>query len=287
MKNKIKFFSNYASSEDLLKRFKDNYYIDDDKLSFTVKNDYDYAVVFNKTYEDILSTAKIVTIIQEPSWSPIHNNNKFLSNSDYLLIHDIDLFKNKIRIPLGGKIIETPSYMWYHDHIDKNFFSGIENITKKKKISIIVSSINLNYGLYPKRMKLLDDILKSDLDIDIYGKGLNLKDKRYKGEIENKFIGLIPYEYSICIENSREKNYVTEKFIDVVLCNTIPLYYGAPNIDDIYDNQGFINIDLNNLTIDKLKEITETKIDETKILENKNKYFNQYNLYSKLKEIII
>lgn len=40
------------------------------------------------------------------------------------------------------------------------------------------------------------------------------------------------YKYAMALENSREKDYVTEKVYHALLSGAIPLYWGAPNIDD-------------------------------------------------------
>lgn len=282
----IKFFSNYDSSANLLKRFLANYFVWDDDLQFTVAENYDFAVVFNRTDEVILSTAKIITVIQEPSWSPAHLNTSYLTGSDYLIIHDAKLFEDKLRIKLGGKVIQSPSYMFFHDRIDKSFFHYEFNTGKAKKISMIVSGMNASVGIYHKRVKLLESILASDLDIDIYGKWLTIDDKRFKGYIDYKFTALLPYEYSIAVENSEEQNYLTEKFVDCVLCNTVPIYHGAPNVDDIYDSKHFRKFDIDSPNvIDDIKKIIAQPAQLPAI--NKTMYFNKYNLYKKLKEIIL
>lgn len=280
----IKFFSNYETSEGLLKRFLANYPVWDDKLNFTIAEDYDYAVVFNKTDEFIRQDAKIITIIQEPSWSKAHENSRFLAESDYLIVHDQTLFE-KTYGKLGGEIIESPSYMFYNDRVDKSFFHYAASTKKVKKLSMIVSYLNKPIGIYQKRFALLKKILESDLDIDIYGWRLSIDDKRFKGYIDYKFTGLLPYEYSIAIENSEEKNYVTEKFVDCVLCNTIPIYHGAPNISEIYDDRYFKQIDLDSPNvIEDIKGIISQPAVYTTL--NRSIYFDHFNLYKKLKDII-
>lgn len=283
---KIKFLSNYDGSENLLKRFKANYLINDNDLVFTIANDYDYAVVFNRTDEPINPRTKVITVIQEPSWSKAHEYIDFLLHSDYVLVHDPELFEKTHNLHIGGDVITSPSYMFYHDHVPHAFFDSAATIKKEKKLSMIVSYLNKPTGNYRKRMGLLNKILASDLDIDIYGKRLEIEDRRFKGSLEYKFTGLLPYEYSIAIENSNEWNYVTEKFVDCALCNTIPIYNGAPNIGDIYDERYIRTIDLDSPTIiEDIKKI----IKEPAPLSTRNKdiYFNRYNLYTKLKEIIL
>jgi len=283
---KIKFFSNYDSSEGLLKRFLSNYSVWDDELSFTIAEDYDFAVVFNQTSDLILPSAKIITVIQEPSWSPAHQNTKFLKGSDYLIIHDPELFEQKLGLKLGGEVIASPSYMFYDDRVDKTFFHYASSTQKIRKLSMIVSYLNIPLGIYQKRTALLQKILDSDLDIDIYGRRLQTKDPRYKGHVDYKFTGLLPYEYSIAVENSEEKNYLTEKFVDCVLCNTIPIYHGAPNAAEIYDSRYFKQIDPDSPTvIEDIRAIIAEPAPYSTV--NKTIYFQEYNLYKKLKEIIL
>ena len=57
---------------------------------------------------------------------------------------------------------------------------------------------------------------------------------------EKKEDGLKSYKYSIIIENSSETDYFTEKVIDACLLETIPIYWGAPNISKYFDTRGFI-----------------------------------------------
>ena len=47
--------------------------------------------------------------------------------------------------------------------------------------------------------------------------------------------------FSICIENSSNRGYHTEKVIDAFLSKTIPIYWGCPNLNELgYDPKGFI-----------------------------------------------
>lgn len=282
---KVKFFSDYDSSQRLVERFKANYAITDEQLEFVIGEDYEYAVVFNCALELINPKAKIITIIQEPSWSAKHFRRDFLEASDYLIVHDRILFEETYGFKLGKKVIESPCYMFFHDDVDRTFYNYSTGIKKMKKLSIIMSNLNPPRGIYGRRIELLKTILNSDLDIDIYGRELSIDDRRFKGSLDYKFMGLMPYEYSIAIENSTERNYITEKFIDCVLCDTIPIYYGAPNIAEIYDQNYFRLIDLDSPTIiQDIDKIIKESAPHSTI--NKSIYFLQYNLYETLKDII-
>ena len=283
---KIKFFSDYnRDSADLLNRFRANYDVYDDELGFTTGDDYDFAVAFNRSDVPIRKGAKMITIIQEPSFSEAHQFRTSLTNSDYLIVHDAELFKMTWDVEFRGMVIESPSFMFYDDHVHHTFFDNTAEVNKTKKLSMIVSGLCFSRGNYRKRLNLLSKILNSDLDIDIYGRGLHISDPRYKGPLEYKYAGLLPYEYSIAIENSNEKNYISEKFVDCVLCNTVPIYNGAPNVSKVYDDRYFREIDLNSDTI--VKDIASIIAEPAPgTILNKEIYRNQLNLYTKLKQII-
>lgn len=51
---------------------------------------------------------------------------------------------------------------------------------------------------------------------------------------------LFKSQFHICIENSRQKNYFTEKLIDCLVTKTVPIYYGCSNIGDFFDLRGII-----------------------------------------------
>jgi hypothetical protein len=237
----IKLFSNYSTSEvltdELLKKYS---YNNDGLLHFTCSGDYDLSVVFNATNDKDLNFSKpIITIIQEPSVYWQNLDKSFLMYSDLVILHDRTLF------PYAENVLERLIYLSYRDKRPVDFFVNKLPYFKSKKISIIVSNKSFFEG-HRQRLDFLYKILNSDLDIDIYDRGLMIDDTRYKGELENKFDGLSSYEYSICIENAIEKNYVTEKFFDCLICDTVPIYYGAPNCRDIFDDRGYFTIDIHN-----------------------------------------
>jgi hypothetical protein len=94
------------------------------------------------------------------------------------------------------------------------------------------------------RHQLIRHILASDMDIHIWGRGTNMvyKDPRVKGETENKPIMFAPYRFTIAIENAFYPWWITEKFYDPILVNTIPLYLGASHISDIFGHNSHIQL---------------------------------------------
>lgn len=59
-----------------------------------------------------------------------------------------------------------------------------------------------------------------------------------------------PYKFVIAGENSQANGYVTEKIVSVMLANSIPIYFGAPDIAQHFNPKSFINA--NNLSKSEL-----------------------------------
>ena len=56
--------------------------------------------------------------------------------------------------------------------------------------------------------------------------------------MEFKDDSLLDYRFSIVIENSRAKDYFTEKLVDSLVVGTVPIYWGCTNVGDYFDTRG-------------------------------------------------
>ena len=61
-----------------------------------------------------------------------------------------------------------------------------------------------------------------------------------KEPLSSKYILFEKHQFSIVIENTREKNYFSEKLMDCLITKTIPIYYGCQNIGDYFNTDGWI-----------------------------------------------
>jgi hypothetical protein len=118
-------------------------------------------------------------------------------------------------------------------YFGSTFLSNLSeiDISKKNMASLIASAQNQHPG-HKLRHEVVEHIQKFKIDIAVIGRG-------YK-PFEKKEDGLKSYKYSIIIENSSEDNYFTEKLVDACLLETVPIYWGAPNISKYFDVKGFI-----------------------------------------------
>jgi len=61
-----------------------------------------------------------------------------------------------------------------------------------------------------------------------------------KEPLSSKYILFEKHQFSIVIENTRERNLFSEKLMDCVITKTIPIYYGCANVGEYFDTTGWI-----------------------------------------------
>ncbi len=66
--------------------------------------------------------------------------------------------------------------------------------------------------------------------------------KVYKGELETKWETLARYDFTLCFENARVKGWLTEKLFDCLRTGTIPIYWGATDIEKLIPPACFIDM---------------------------------------------
>ena len=305
---KIRLTSNWKCISDdniLVKTYENNFITNNNfnkNYTFTDKNDFDYLVILNscrdKSLEHYINKEKTIVYYLEPSWHPYIYGNIInnLNIAKYVCYHDCNLLniennKSNIFTNISGFI---PHWVTdFKKNINLDYFLNT-NFSKIKKCSFIVSSKWIsNKGLasrakesiYLKRLSLVKAILQSNLDIDIYGKGLIDifgYHKKIKGEIEHKLDALKDYQFSIAIENTPEDGYFTEKLTDCILTDTTPIYIGCPNIEDYFNN--IHKISFKN-AIPQIDQILNKNLilDQT---ENKKLFEYKYNFYTQIINLI-
>jgi hypothetical protein len=113
---------------------------------------------------------------------------------------------------------------WVPDWADKD-------VTKTRMLSLIASKKRNLVG-HKLRHMVVKQLSRRGVEADVMGGGYR--------PFEDKAEGLAPYRYSIVIENSAEPGYFTEKLIDAFLLRTVPIYWGAPDITEVFDAGGMI-----------------------------------------------
>jgi hypothetical protein len=108
------------------------------------------------------------------------------------------------------------------------------DLTKTQMCSLIASTKRSQEG-HALRHEIAKWTRTQGAEVALLGQGY--------APFEDKADGLAHYRYSVVIENVRERNCFTEKLLDAVLCQTVPIYWGCPNIADFMDTPGMILCD--------------------------------------------
>ena len=107
-----------------------------------------------------------------------------------------------------------------------------ERATDKSAMCSLIASAKRDSAGHQLRHRIVDHIRATGRDVAVMGGGY--------APFERKADGLAPYRYSVVIENVREPDYFSEKLIDALLCLTVPIYWGCPNVHDYFDTAGMV-----------------------------------------------
>jgi len=162
-------------------------------------------------------------------------------------------------------------------------------MSKKEKLCTLIAGNKYKSGLgelYSERINAIRWFEKNHLeDFDLYGLGwgkYNFKGvfsrlnkyeylksffkvyyPSYKGAIFSKKNILEKYRFSICYENCMNaEGYITEKIFDCFFSSCVPIYLGAPNVEEHIPSNTFIdkrNFKTYEELYEFLKSINESK----------------------------
>jgi hypothetical protein len=270
---KIKIFSDFCSSEECKKNYEIvnnvdslDYYGENKKVFITTGDDFTHAIIVNQAMPNLNLPKKNIIGL---AFEPIEFLGLTTSFVEYAqkYIHKYYI-GSKYKLP--EPFIEGFSFMWYDSP------KKIIEISQKKKImSIIISEKTFAPG-HMYRHKLVEKILENNLPIDIYGRGCFYY-KEYSS-IKGEFISEEPYEeyfFSICIENFCSNHYFSEKIMNPIMYNCLPIYLGCRKILDYINKDNIILLS---------GEIEEDIKKIELILQNPEKYY-QISCIEKYKKI--
>ena len=292
----IKFVCNYNSDYNIYNLVNDVWNIDG-KHHLTYGNDYTHLIIFNKYDKNLIKVEKnnVYGIIHEPYWSGFFDKNlPSMCNKVYHYQPEKFIgYDNVIKTPfIGTHHLWDKQYkgeVMYKPNTTKNIIS--KEYIKTKKLSIILNNHGeIDYSsecIWKKRQELARKLLSTNIDFDMYGIDWNLNDKRFKGYVVNKLDALKDYEYTLSLENSPISAEITEKFIDPILCGTIPIYNGHKDIELYYPNS-YEYLEYGDNVIDDIYTIinsNKTKYDYD-LDGAKYRFLNDYNPINLIKNDI-
>ncbi len=186
----------------------------------------DHLIVFPKTMTHLNpnrgTKARISLVLGEPSI--IHAKHLALLRLTHRRFWRVLSFNENLLARIPNGIFFPLGTTWVPEWQDLP-------LDKQKMCSLIASAKRDTEG-HKLRHQVVDWVRNAQQDVEVMGQG-------YTG-FDQKAEGLAPYRYSVVIENTREKNYFSEKLVDAVLCNTVPIYWGCPNLERFMDPTGII-----------------------------------------------
>jgi hypothetical protein len=258
------------------------------KINSTEDIEWDAIVV----YEDIdyswtckYQSGRLFFISGEPPIVKVYSS-KFIEQFDCVI-------SAHTNIKHSNAYLSQQSLPWYlgyefntdQIHYDFHELESLPTPSKSKKISFITSNREFLPG-HIARLAFLEELQKHySNEIDFFGKGLNF--------LNDKSEGLVPYQFSICIENSIIENYWTEKIAVVFLSYTIPVYYGCKNINSYFSSDSYIPIEINKKkdalnTIDRIIENADSIYKKMfpYMIESRKRLLYEYNIYPMILRLI-
>jgi GR25 family glycosyltransferase involved in LPS biosynthesis/tetratricopeptide (TPR) repeat protein len=164
---------------------------------------------------------------------------------------------------------------------------------KSNVISSICSSKYFDEGHIARIDMLKYFETKDGFKVDIYNQDNKHGFKNYKGPVTpyvDKSKGMAPYKYYFMIENNYEKDFITEKIWEPILCESLVFYHGCPNVSDYIDSQAFVQIDVTDF--EKTYQLIKTAIEEDwwsqridVIRKEKNKILEELSFFPVVRKI--
>ena len=236
LRSRVKLVGNWASSADLALAFERQSKGDQrwDDIELTTNDDADYYVLFNhpgRHREHFVEARTIVFQIEPPHAVAGWREWAHPDPRRFIQVRGHDRFANLSE--------------W---HLAQTWYDLREHSpTKSKSISAIVSS-KIKEPEQALHINFLHWLEAHGSDVDLFGRDNLHGFHRYLGALttRDKSPGLMPYRYTIAVENSVHNNYFTEKIIDALLSECLPFYWGCPNLAAHIDPRAFITLPLNN-----------------------------------------
>lgn len=162
-----------------------------------------------------------ILLVEPPAIKPTHYRilqftgqrfHRVLTHSSWLL----ERLQNSRFVPHGGTFLPT---------------AIVPSGPKSERISLVASKKRTTVG-HKLRHRVAAELSTLAPDLKLFGYGYN--------PVEDKTVAHAPFYFSLVIENSRCAGYFTEKLLDSLLCQCLPIYWGAPDIAHFFDTRGMI-----------------------------------------------
>jgi hypothetical protein len=116
---------------------------------------------------------------------------------------------------------------------------------KTGMVSFLGSLEHPDSGAYRFRREVAELALRRG-DVQCFGKGIR--------PVAGKFEAIAPFRFSIAMENAASDYYFSEKLIDCLLLESVPIYFGCPGIGELLDVRGMLCF----RTVEELSDVLDS-----------------------------
>lgn len=139
-------------------------------------------------------------------------------------------------IDFGGRHLRYPLYMLYEYDMAK---AGPRNIAddaaaKRDFCSCLIRNFS---NCSPRRLEIIDRV-EAYRPIAYGGPWRN----NTGGPVDEKIPFISRYKFNLALENSAIPGYVTEKILEPLAAETVPVYWGAPDVARDFNPEAYINV---------------------------------------------
>jgi hypothetical protein len=181
----------------------------------------DYTATIGRDYLRYPRSRRVALLCEPNASIPFVDHPELSERFALVMTHDTRLLQR------GLPFVEVP--------FGTSFLEGILDEARVFSKSKLISMIGAPHP-NPKAGHILRneviEVLASRSDVDRFGKGVKW--------IDSKLDGLADYAFSIAMENCSRDFYFTEKIIDCLVTNTVPIYCGCRGIDRYFDPRGLL-----------------------------------------------
>ena len=246
---RVKMLCNWCSSEQLCKEWsnmcEEGFRWKNFELVWTnVKEDIDYYVIINSPPNDAYFEPDKTIVFQMEPWVTDANKRWGVKSWGKWAEPEPTDF-----LEVRGRKTEYHNNAFWQLELTLNDLNNSILFEKNKEniISSICSSKYFDEGHIERIdfLKFLEQ--KGDIALDIYNQDNNHAFKNYRGPLSpyvDKSKGIKPYKYYFMVENNYERNFITEKIWEPILCETLVFYYGCPNVTDYINKDAFVLLDM-------------------------------------------
>lgn len=163
-------------------------------------------------------------------------------------------------IHFGDRYMRLPLYCTYNcfSSLTKMNLPSDEILLDRKFCSMVVSN---NRHASPHRERFFK-LLSEYKQVDSGGKLWN----NVGGPVVDKLEFVSQYKFNIAFENSAVHGYTTEKIMEPMTVNTLPIYWGNPIVYKDFNADSFVNVNDFTSMEDAVQHIVDLDNDDTKYL---------------------